>query len=152
VCANLPANTSTRVNRVRRIQNLPAAIRGLSRSRPPRPFRAYEPELTEFPTDVWARVASRRLRRASAALLGAGHPAGYEPLRQEIAAYLYPPFRDSTPANPSFFLAASTRYFFPHCAWALLSSRQFCSIACSPFGSVPMFLLRVQTRLSFATS
>jgi GntR family transcriptional regulator / MocR family aminotransferase len=88
VCANLPANPSIRVNRVRRIQNLPAAIRGLSRSRPPRPFRAYEPELTEFPTDVWARVASRRLRRASAALLGAGHPAGYEPLRQEIAAYL----------------------------------------------------------------
>jgi GntR family transcriptional regulator / MocR family aminotransferase len=33
-------------------------------------------------------VASRRLRRASAALLGVGHPAGYEPLRQEIAAYL----------------------------------------------------------------
>jgi GntR family transcriptional regulator/MocR family aminotransferase len=88
VCASLPANTSVRVNRVRRIQNLPAAIRGLPRSRPPRPFRAYEPALTEFPTDVWARVASRRLRRASAALLGAGHPAGYEPLRQEIAAYL----------------------------------------------------------------
>jgi GntR family transcriptional regulator/MocR family aminotransferase len=73
---------------VRRTQNLPAAIRGLSISRPARPFRAYEPELTEFPTDVWARVASRRLRRASAALLGVGHPAGYEPLRQEIAAYL----------------------------------------------------------------
>ncbi len=71
-----------------RSQNLPTAIRGLSRSRPPRPFRAYEPALTEFPTDVWARVASRRLHRASAALLGTGHTAGYEPLRQEIAAYL----------------------------------------------------------------
>ena len=88
VCASLPENARVQVNRVRRIQNLPAAMRGLSISRPPRPFRAYEPELTEFPTDVWARVASRRLRRASAALLGVGHPAGYEPLRQEIAAYL----------------------------------------------------------------
>jgi len=88
VCASLPVNTSVQVNRVRRIQNLPAAIRGLSRSRPPRPFRAYEPELRVFPTDVWARVASRRLRRASASLLGTGHPAGYEPLRREIAAYL----------------------------------------------------------------
>jgi GntR family transcriptional regulator / MocR family aminotransferase len=88
VCASLPENTSLRVSPVRRIQNLPAAVRGLSLSRPPQPFRAYEPELTEFPTDIWARVASRRLRRASAALLGAGHPAGYEPLRREIAAYL----------------------------------------------------------------
>lgn len=88
VCASLPENTRVQVNRVRRIQNLPVAMRGLSISRPPRPFRAYEPELTEFPTDVWARVASRRLRRASAAMLGVGHPAGYEPLRQEIAAYL----------------------------------------------------------------
>lgn len=67
VSASLPKESSVRVNRVRRIQNLPAAIRGLSRARPPHPFRAYEPALTEFPTDVWARVASRRLRRASAA-------------------------------------------------------------------------------------
>jgi GntR family transcriptional regulator / MocR family aminotransferase len=88
VCPSLPENTSLRVNRAPRAQNLPSAIRGLSRSRPPRPFRAYEPALTEFPIDVWARVASRRLHRASAALLGAGHTAGYEPLRQEIAAYL----------------------------------------------------------------
>src|SRR5271155_6011943 len=88
VRAALPENIPVQVNQARGIQNLPAAIRGISRSRPPRPFRAYEPALTEFPTDVWARVASRRLRRASAALLGAGHPAGYEPLRQEIAAYL----------------------------------------------------------------
>jgi GntR family transcriptional regulator/MocR family aminotransferase len=88
VCPSLPENTSLRVNRARRIQSLPAAIRGISRSHPSRPFRAYEPALTEFPIDVWARVASRRLRRASATLLGAGNPAGFEPLRQEIAAYL----------------------------------------------------------------
>jgi len=88
VCANLPPNNSVGMDRVQRTQKLPAAIRGLSRSRPARPFRAYEPALTEFPTDVWARVGSRRLHRVSAALLGAGHTAGYEPLRQEIAAYL----------------------------------------------------------------
>jgi GntR family transcriptional regulator/MocR family aminotransferase len=88
VCTSLPEGAPVQANRAQQIQNLPAAIRGFSKSRPPRPFRAYEPALTEFPTDVWARVASRRLRRASAALLGVGHPAGYEPLRQEIAAYL----------------------------------------------------------------
>lgn len=87
VCASVPEGASTYVKPVQRIP-LPPAIRGLSRSRPPRPFRAYEPDLSEFPTDVWARVASRRLRRISSALLGGGHPAGYEPLRREIAAYL----------------------------------------------------------------
>ncbi len=35
-----------------------------------------------------ARLASRRLRGASAATLGYGDPAGYRPLREAIAAYL----------------------------------------------------------------
>jgi GntR family transcriptional regulator / MocR family aminotransferase len=41
VCAALPENIPVRVNQTGSIQNLPAAIRGISRSRPPRPFRAY---------------------------------------------------------------------------------------------------------------
>jgi GntR family transcriptional regulator / MocR family aminotransferase len=71
-----------------RIGKLPVSLRGVPTSRPARPFRAYEPALTEFPTDIWARVAGRRLRRASAALLAGGDPRGYAPLREAVAAYL----------------------------------------------------------------
>jgi GntR family transcriptional regulator / MocR family aminotransferase len=67
---------------------LPGPIRGLSTSRPARPFRPYEPALTEFPVEIWARVAGRRLRRSSSSLLAGGDPRGYAPLREAIAAYL----------------------------------------------------------------
>src|SRR5207302_4397789 len=42
------------------------------RGMPPRPiraFRAHQPALDQFPTDLWAQVAARRLRRVSAGLL-----------------------------------------------------------------------------------
>jgi GntR family transcriptional regulator / MocR family aminotransferase len=71
-----------------RVRNLPTPIGGLPTWRPARPFRAYEPALSEFPSDVWARVAGRRLRRASPSLLGGGDPRGYAPLREAVAAYL----------------------------------------------------------------
>ncbi len=67
---------------------VPASVRGLPFSRPARPFRPYEPAIAEFPTEIWARVAGRRLRRSSASLLTIGEPAGYRPLRQAISAYL----------------------------------------------------------------
>src|SRR5512140_265617 len=51
-------------------------------------FRLGQPALDEFPTTLWAQVAARRLRMASARLL-LGCPAlGYEPLREAIAEYL----------------------------------------------------------------
>ena len=40
--------------------------------RPARPFRPIEPALSNFPADVWARVAARRLRRVSPSLLAGG--------------------------------------------------------------------------------
>jgi GntR family transcriptional regulator/MocR family aminotransferase len=55
---------------------------------PIRPFRCYEPGLDDFPIDLWARVASRRLRKASKSLLASGDPSGYGPLREAVAAYL----------------------------------------------------------------
>jgi GntR family transcriptional regulator / MocR family aminotransferase len=67
---------------------LPVPLRGLPRGRPARPFRHYEPSLNEFPIDIWARVASRRLRRATSSLLAGGDPRGYAPLREAVAAYL----------------------------------------------------------------
>jgi GntR family transcriptional regulator/MocR family aminotransferase len=51
-------------------------------------FRAYEPAIDLFPTDLWARVASRVLRRAPRSLYGQGNAAGYQPLRRAIAKYV----------------------------------------------------------------
>ena len=69
-------------------KKLPAPVRGVPYNQPPRPFRAYEPGLTEFPVDAWARVAGRRLRTVSPSLLAGGDVRGYLPLREAIAAYL----------------------------------------------------------------
>jgi len=54
----------------------------------PRAFRPGVPALDQFPSRVWGRLASRVWRRPPRGLLGYGDPAGYRPLREEIAAYL----------------------------------------------------------------
>ena len=51
-------------------------------------FRAYEPAIDLFPVDLWARVASRVLRRAPRSLYAHGNAAGYQPLRRAIAEYV----------------------------------------------------------------
>jgi GntR family transcriptional regulator/MocR family aminotransferase len=51
-------------------------------------FRAYEPAIDLFPTELWARVASRVLRRAPRSLYGHGNAVGYQPLRRAIAEYV----------------------------------------------------------------
>jgi GntR family transcriptional regulator/MocR family aminotransferase len=51
-------------------------------------FRCYEPAIDLFPTGLWARVASRVLRRAPRSLYGHGNAAGYQPLRRAIAEYV----------------------------------------------------------------
>jgi len=56
--------------------------------RPIRAFRPNQPALDLFPTDLWAQVAARRLRRVSANLLAGGEALGYRPLREAVAAYL----------------------------------------------------------------
>ena len=53
-----------------------------------RPFHPNRPALTHFPVETWARIASRRLRRMTSAMLAGGNPAGYRPLREAVAAYL----------------------------------------------------------------
>ncbi|HEU4324040.1 MAG TPA: PLP-dependent aminotransferase family protein [Roseiflexaceae bacterium] len=54
----------------------------------PRAFRPCLPDVQHFPSDVWARISARVARHASAALLHYGEPAGYAPLRAQIATYL----------------------------------------------------------------
>ena len=70
------------------VPNLGPAVQDLSFGQPARPFRPYEPALKEFPTHLWARVATRRLRRFSTSMLAIGEVAGYWPLREAIAGYL----------------------------------------------------------------
>jgi GntR family transcriptional regulator/MocR family aminotransferase len=53
-----------------------------------RPLHPLYPSVTEFPIELWTRLASRRLRRLSARDLSAGDVAGYRPLRQAIAEYV----------------------------------------------------------------
>jgi GntR family transcriptional regulator/MocR family aminotransferase len=51
-------------------------------------FRDYEPAIDLFPTELWARVASRVLRRAPHSLYGKGDARGHQPLRCAIAEYV----------------------------------------------------------------
>ncbi|MBV8050613.1 MAG: PLP-dependent aminotransferase family protein [Acidobacteriaceae bacterium] len=67
----------------RRLKPLPR-----TKSRPARAFRGGEPALDVFPTDLWAQVAARRLRRVSTSLLAGGEALGYRPLREAVAEYL----------------------------------------------------------------
>jgi GntR family transcriptional regulator/MocR family aminotransferase len=55
--------------------------------RPPRAFRDL-PALNLFPTELWAQIAARRLRRVSSNLLLGCGPLGYRPLREAVAEYL----------------------------------------------------------------
>jgi GntR family transcriptional regulator/MocR family aminotransferase len=73
----------------RRGEEIASARASTSRDRGvPRAFRTGVPALEEFPSRVWGRLAGRIWRNPPRGLLGYGDPAGYRPLREEIAAYL----------------------------------------------------------------
>jgi GntR family transcriptional regulator/MocR family aminotransferase len=55
---------------------------------PARPFRTAEPALDLFPTTLWAQLAARRIRRATATMLLQCDVAGYHPFREAVAEYL----------------------------------------------------------------
>ena len=57
-------------------------------SKPTRAFRSNLPALDLFPTELWAQVTARCLRRASTHLLMGCEPFGYVPLREAVAEYL----------------------------------------------------------------
>lgn len=54
----------------------------------PRPLQLGLPALDAFPRKTWIRLAGRTLRGLDAAAMTYPDPAGYEPLRRAIAAYL----------------------------------------------------------------
>ncbi|WP_338251196.1 PLP-dependent aminotransferase family protein [Dictyobacter halimunensis] len=51
-------------------------------------FRHGIPALHEFPFKLWSQLATRRWKHIEPACFGYSNPAGYRPLRQEIARYL----------------------------------------------------------------
>jgi GntR family transcriptional regulator/MocR family aminotransferase len=51
-------------------------------------FRSGQPDLAEFPMEVWTRIATRRVRNAQRLRLADGDAQGYRPLREEIARRL----------------------------------------------------------------
>lgn len=54
----------------------------------PLPFQLGLPALDAFPRNVWARLAGRSVRTLEMAAMAYPDPAGYEPLRHAISAYL----------------------------------------------------------------
>jgi GntR family transcriptional regulator/MocR family aminotransferase len=59
-----------------------------TQARPARAFRAAEAGLDAFPLNLWAKISSRCLRRATRSLLSDADPCGYRPLREAISDYL----------------------------------------------------------------
>jgi GntR family transcriptional regulator/MocR family aminotransferase len=51
-------------------------------------FRPNMPDVESFPTELWAQLAARRLRRVTASQLTTCEPLGYRPLREAVADYL----------------------------------------------------------------
>jgi GntR family transcriptional regulator/MocR family aminotransferase len=79
----------------RKLRPRPLSIYGLRvqpfpnlESRPTRAFRANLPALDLFPTQIWTRLAERRLRHLSIPQLLGCDTMGYLPLRTAIAGYL----------------------------------------------------------------
>ena len=54
----------------------------------PRPLQPGLPALDAFPLKVWNRLVSHRARSGERAMLAYPDPAGYRPLREQIATYL----------------------------------------------------------------
>jgi GntR family transcriptional regulator/MocR family aminotransferase len=68
----------------------PKAFAGLTLAGlgPSRPFRMGDVDMHEFPSKLWAGLASRRVRSTGSWVLPADDPRGYKPLREAIAQYL----------------------------------------------------------------
>jgi GntR family transcriptional regulator / MocR family aminotransferase len=84
----LPENSRRSRKLLPAVAKLPSPLTGLCFLHPAQPFRSHEPALSEFPTGVWARLASRRIRRASTSLLAQRDGRGRPALRRVLAEYL----------------------------------------------------------------
>src|SRR3984885_5566613 len=76
------------VRSIRANYQRPKAFVGLAPPPSLRPFRMGDVDLQEFPSKLWARLASRRARSPGSWALPVDDFRGYQPLRQAIAGYL----------------------------------------------------------------
>ena len=83
-----PAGTADGISG--KLSNLTTGLSGLPprTARGHRAFRPGLPDVALFPFDQWSRLLGRFWRRPPESLLHSGDLAGFEPLRQAIAAYL----------------------------------------------------------------
>ena len=81
---------SAAMRRSRRLSAYGQRVRPLSNleAGPVRAFRANQPALDLFPTQLWTQLSGRCLRRAPADLWRSCDPLGYPPLREALAEYL----------------------------------------------------------------
>jgi GntR family transcriptional regulator/MocR family aminotransferase len=66
----------------------PASSFGTKEEYEPRAFQIGLPAVDEFPFALWSKLAAARSRRPPRELLVYNDPAGYQPLRETVAAYL----------------------------------------------------------------
>jgi GntR family transcriptional regulator/MocR family aminotransferase len=71
------------------IQNIKLTATTVSNLALPRAFRPGLPSVEEFPFDVWAKLAFQHWQQPPMSLLSYADPAGYAPLREAIASYLW---------------------------------------------------------------
>jgi GntR family transcriptional regulator / MocR family aminotransferase len=82
------AKTPGYVRRAVAAYHKPKPFVGWIRLKGRRPFGMSEPALTEFPTEIWGRLAAKRARAFRSWLREEDDGHGYGPLREAIAHYL----------------------------------------------------------------
>jgi GntR family transcriptional regulator / MocR family aminotransferase len=83
-----PATPPEYIRRAIAAYEKPKAFAGLTMPASSRPFRIGDVELREFPSRLWASLASKRARATGSWALPAVDPRGYRRLRGAIAEYL----------------------------------------------------------------
>ncbi len=83
------ASQTSAVRLASRVPSLQEALALLHYAGSPRgTYRGGEPEVDQFPYEVWARLVARRARLSLREVAHYQSPAGYFPLREAIAAHL----------------------------------------------------------------
>jgi GntR family transcriptional regulator/MocR family aminotransferase len=92
VAAPLPSRqvkkTPAYVSRVKSEYVRPKPVAGLPFTKGIRPFRIGNPDLSQFPAELWGRLAADRARKFRSWLNSEEDKRGYRPLREAIAEYL----------------------------------------------------------------
>jgi GntR family transcriptional regulator / MocR family aminotransferase len=92
VAAPLPSRqvrkTPAYVRRLMAEYARPKSMVGLPFTKGVRPFRIGNPDLAQFPAELWGRLAADRARKFRSWLHSEEDKSGYQPLREAIAEYL----------------------------------------------------------------